>query len=347
MKPLPKQNASSRHTSQKRNNRSLFARAFIKRVQNTAHQGGLWKSGTSFIVGVSGGADSLCLLDTLCFLAPKYNFSIHVVHINYGLRGKDSTADEALVRKQVKHYKRKLTVFRPMVKKGGNLEERLRELRYQYFEKVRKQKKADVIAIAHHQDDQAETLLLRLLRGAGPLGLSAMQLKNGSIVRPFLKIPKQEIIRYMKELDLPFREDASNADPSFMRNRIRHTLLPLLESDFQPRIKEILAQTAEILTENASTGTKISERMLSLKQKDGFLEFSRKEALALPKGLLALFLRELLSENLKQKMPGKRLVDELIKCLKSAKNKPQMVHFRGLKLEAKGDTVRLFCKKED
>lgn len=314
---------------------SPFVRAFLKRVLNTVARYRLWEKKESFIVAVSGGPDSLCLLDVLFLLSQKYDFVLHVVHVNYRLRGKDSNLDEACVRAKATTYHLPLSVFHPRHVSSSNLEEKLRDIRYRYFEKVRLQKKATLVAVAHHQDDQAETFLLRLLRGSGMQGLSAMRPKNNFIVRPFIEMSRADVLQYLKERKITYRQDTSNTDTTFLRNRLRNTLIPLLEKNYQPQIKKILASTASLLASDYALIEKIPSSLSSK------MEFSATDLLGFPETLLKHKLRSLLRPFFQEKSPPQGLIREIIKLLHSTKNKHQTMTFKGLKIERKGDKVRL------
>ncbi len=319
---------------------SSCARGYIKRVQNTAHTFSLWEPKQSFIVGVSGGADSSCLVDIFFFLAQKYDFTLHLAHVNYRLRGKASEEDEAAVRKMAEHYDVPLTVLRPPKKSFTKNEEAYRDIRYQFFEKLRAEKNYDHIAVAHNEDDQAETILLRLLRGSGLSGLGAMRPKNGYVIRPLIMTSRQDILAYLKERHLSYRKDHSNDDPRYLRNRIRHELLPLLEKNFQPKIKKLLATTTMLLAADyALLDTLIPH--LVFDQTETTPTFSRRDTLTHPEPVIRHAFRALLKPYFQGNNPPKGLIDEILKMLKSSKKKNQTVSFHGLKLERKGDTVTL------
>ncbi|MBP9728447.1 MAG: tRNA lysidine(34) synthetase TilS [Candidatus Moranbacteria bacterium] len=311
----------------------------MKRVQNTVAKYSLWGHQESFIIAVSGGPDSLCLLDVLFLLSKKYSFALHIVHINYRLRGQDSDLDEAHVRQRALAYALPLTVFHPRKVSSSNLEEKLRDIRYRSLEKTRVLKKATLIATAHHQDDQAETFLLRLLRGSGMAGLSAMRPKNGFIVRPFIEMSRVEVLQYLKERGIAFREDQSNSDPRFLRNQIRHTLIPLLEKNYQPKMKKILADTASLLASDYALLTSLPP--LPLKKSPGVTEISVPALRNLPEPLLRQELRHLLGSFYPKKSPPKGIIDEFQKLIKSTKNKRQTIEIPGLKIERRGAIVRL------
>ncbi len=318
---------------------SPFVRRFLKRVQNTVAQYELCQPGESFIVAVSGGPDSLCLLDVLFLLSKKEDFRLHIAHVNYRLRGKDSDQDEALVRAQGAAYGLSLSVLRPKKPAPANLEETLRTIRYRFFEKLHLEKRATRIAVAHHEDDQAETLLLRLLRGSGLSGLSAMRPKNGVVVRPLIAMSREDILRYLTDRHIPYRIDTSNTDPRFLRNKVRSSLIPLLEKDYQPRIKKILAHTASLL----ALDYQFFETSFSLPHVLSGPDtlFSVKKLLQYEEAPLKHQFRLLFAPLCEKKSPPKGIIDEFMKLLKSTKSKHQQLSFRGLKIERKGDTVRL------
>lgn len=327
---------------------SLFARSFIKRVQNTVSSYDLWKPHQSFIVAVSGGPDSMCLLDVLVRLSKQYSFLLHVAHVNYRLRGKESDLDERLVRQQALQYGLECIVFKPKKSKHANLEERLREERYVFFEKIRKTKHADAIVIAHNEDDQAETFLLRLLRGAGLEGLAAIRPRNGFFVRPFLQMNRVDILRYLAEQKIPFREDASNHDRSFMRNRVRHELIPFIEKSFQPKIKKLLAKNALLIADDYTILQQIAglygEAEVLGRLKKQYI-FSCSDLMAYPRPILRFKLRALVKPFFSGKAKESGFIHEIIKSLESGKGKIQTVSCNGLKFIRKGDTVTLLISE--
>ena len=201
------------------------------------------------IVALSGGADSVALLLGLLHLGQP----LVAAHCNFHLRGEESDADEAFVRQlceekgvtlYVEHFDTEAYAKQQRI----SIEMAARELRYDFFERLRQQLGADTIVVAHHRDDNVETLLLNLVRGSGLKGLCAMQPQNGCIVRPMLNIPRTEIEAFLKEVQQPFRTDSTNTDTAFKRNKIRHELLPLLR-ELNPSIDRTLAETIIRLNE--------------------------------------------------------------------------------------------------
>ena len=170
----------------------------IKKIQNSIFANSLFERGAKIILGVSGGPDSTLLLDVFSKLQKKYALELSIAHVNYHLRGYDSERDERFVEKLAEKYGLSLDILDARIKEQDKSEEKLRDVRYVFFEELRKENKFDLIAVAHNCDDQAETVLMRLIRGTGLNGLSAMQARNGKIIRPLLEIPRKEIITYLK-----------------------------------------------------------------------------------------------------------------------------------------------------
>lgn len=204
------------------------------------------------IVAVSGGADSVALASMLATLQARGLLGKLVLgHVNHQLRGPDSDADEAFVRGLGQAWGVPVHCQRIDVRAaGGNLESAARRLRYRWLAALARAEEASWVATGHTADDQAETVLHRFLRGAGLRGLGGIpcqrQLAPGlTVVRPLLKITRQEILAYLQAANLSFREDTSNCDLRFTRNRLRHELLPYLARHFNPAITALLGRLAE------------------------------------------------------------------------------------------------------
>ena len=201
------------------------------------------------LVALSGGADSVALLVALL----KLGYRTEAIHCNFHLRGEESNRDEAFVRELCQRRGVKLHVIdfdttQYAKEKGISIEMAARELRYDAFEKLRKDIDAGAIAVAHHMDDSAETLLLNLVRGTGIRGLHGIQPKNGHIVRPLLCVGREDIIDYLKWRDESFVTDSTNLTSDYTRNKIRLEVIPKL-AEINPSVKEGLAATAQRLSE--------------------------------------------------------------------------------------------------
>lgn len=223
-----------------------------KKVEHFVRAHALCEPGDTLIVAFSGGADSVALLDLLSHL-PGFKLRLVVAHLNHQLRGAESDGDEQFAREMAMRYACPFAHVRVDVaaragEQGRSLEETGRETRYAFLREVAGNHAATALAVGHHKGDQAETLLMRLLRGAGGSGLSGMRPKStdGMVVRPLLSLSRPEIEAYLQTRGLVWREDSSNTDVRFLRNRIRHELLPYLEG-CAPDIVERLCQTAAVL----------------------------------------------------------------------------------------------------
>ena len=225
--------------------------ALLSRVEQTIRRQSLFIPGDTLIVALSGGADSTLLLDLLTRL-PGYALHLVAAHLNHCLRGAESDADEEFCRRLAARHaipfeSRRIDVGSMASASGLNLEDAGRRARILFLDEIREERGAAVVVLAHHADDQAETVLMRLLRGSGMTGLSGMAYRNSrGYVRPLLDVTRSEIEQYLRRCSLEWREDASNSDPAYLRNRIRHQLLPLLET-YNPAIRSALASTAAII----------------------------------------------------------------------------------------------------
>lgn len=307
-----------------------------KRILETAFREDLFRKGSKILAAVSGGPDSICLLDLLSRLKDKYDLELAVAHVNYGLRGSESDRDERIASRMAAENGLEFFVLRPKNLPKGNLESRLRDIRYDFFEKIRKSKGFDSIAIAHNRDDQVETLLLRLVRGSGLKGLSAMRFRNGFIIRPLLGTSQKDILAYLKERKLAYGIDRTNREDVFLRNRIRNRLLPYLEKNYNPNIRKTLFEASRSIADDYALLTEF--------QKEIAIDnpFSAKEFLALPDSSQKYFLRALAgSEKGDLFGIGTAQIGEMVKAIRSRKNKRQTVSFQGLIMTRNGDKITL------
>lgn len=226
----------------------------LERVRKTINRYSMLPRGSRVAVAVSGGPDSVCLLRVLLELAPAYDVSLSVAHLNHQLRGAESDEDERFVAALAARFN--LPFFRAgadLTAAKDNLEQAGRRARRAFFARLQ----ADRVALGHTRDDQAETVLFRLLRGSGLRGLAGIYpLTDGDsgrpcyvrplYIRPLIDVTRGEVIEFLRSRGLEWREDSSNLDPRFARNRIRGSLLPQLTQDWNPRIGESLAQLASL-----------------------------------------------------------------------------------------------------
>jgi len=223
----------------------------MDKFQETIKKHNLIQKGDKILVGVSGGPDSLTLLLQLFNLKSKLGLTLHIAHFDHRLR-KNSGADALFVKEWAKRLNLAVSIKQidpKLLKKKGSLEELCRNARLDFFIQTAEKIKADKVALGHNLDDQAETVLMRLLRGTGLSGLSGISLrrkiKGITFIRPLLEIPRYEIDKYLKRRGIKPRIDPTNKEDLFLRNKIRRNLIPLLKSKYNQNIVEGLANLAE------------------------------------------------------------------------------------------------------
>jgi tRNA(Ile)-lysidine synthase len=217
------------------------------RVAATIERHRMFAPGQRVAVAVSGGADSVCLLHVLLHLAPRWNLSLSVLHLNHGLRGEESREDAEFVRCLSSTLGLPCTVREADVAASpDNLEQAARAARLAFFREQIAAGAADRVAVGHTRSDQAETVLFRFLRGSGTAGLAGIRpVTSGGIVRPLLEVDRAEVEQFLLRRGIPWRQDSSNRSLEFARNRIRHELLPQLAGQWNPAIAETLAHMAD------------------------------------------------------------------------------------------------------
>ena len=235
----------------------------LNKLQTFIRQYDMLQPEDTVICAVSGGADSIALLWGMYLLKEKLNVRLAAAHFNHGLRGEESERDEAFVRGFCEGYGIPLYCGRAQVKAGKKgLEAAAREARYTFFRTL-----SGKIATAHTADDNAETVLLHLVRGTGLKGLGAIAPVNGCLIRPMLSVTRDEVIDFLEEYHLPFVQDSSNDTDAFLRNRIRHRVMPLLKQE-NPRLAQNLSamalrlrQDEEALSQKAETRVEVLRQM--------------------------------------------------------------------------------------
>ena len=215
----------------------------------------MFPPGGGVLAAVSGGADSAALLQALVLLSERLDTgSIGVVHVHHGLRGPEADRDAAFAERLAQS--RGLPFFLSRVdaaalaREGGLcVEEAGRNARYAFFERVRKEEGFARVAVAHTADDNAETVLMFLLRGAGPRGLAGISPLSGNIARPLLSLSRRHVLDFCAQEGLDFFEDSTNLDLGYLRNRIRRELLPLIARDYNPAALDSLNRLASLMRE--------------------------------------------------------------------------------------------------
>ena len=265
------------------------------KVQQFITEKSLFTREDKLILGISGGADSVCLMHV--FLELGYSFEL--AHCNFNLRGEESDADEYFVKDLAKEHQLKIHVkqFDTLVYAAENkisTQMAARDLRYAWFEKLRIKSSAKYLAIAHHANDDVETFFINLVRGSGLKGFLGIKEKNNAIIRPLLSVSRLEIEQYLKDRGLVFREDSSNASVKYLRNKIRHELIPLL-AQMNPSIQQTVKDEMRILEGVAQIyASKVEEVRKDLTQeKNGIVQLEISALLAL--NPLHSYLYELLS----------------------------------------------------
>jgi tRNA(Ile)-lysidine synthase len=240
----------------------------IHKIQTFIKDNHLLTPGKPVIAGFSGGKDSVSLLHLL----NRLGYHCMAAHCNFHLRGAESDRDEVFCREfaenhRIRFEKTDFDTRSHAEQKHVSIEMAARELRYRWFEALRKKHGAQAIAVAHHRDDSVETMLLNMIRGTGIRGLCGIRPKNGFIVRPLLCVSREEIERFLEEQNLPFVTDSSNLSDKYTRNFIRLRLLPLM-AEINPSIRNVLARTAENLADAEQIYSQTAERSKVLLAED-------------------------------------------------------------------------------
>ena len=225
---------------------------FVRQMHRFILRHAMIKNGETVLVAVSGGADSLALLYGLHALHSQLNCQLHVAHLNHSLR-LDADADADFVQQHAAHLELPCTlqttdVSRLVKQWRLSVEAAARKARYQFYEEVSTQIGATKVALGHHQDDTAETVLMHLIRGSGSTGLKGITpIREFKFIRPLVGFTRQQIETFLASKGLVPRHDSTNTDTRYLRNRIRHELIPRLESDYNPNIRAGLSRTADVL----------------------------------------------------------------------------------------------------
>ena len=228
---------------------------FFDRVKRTIDRSHLLEKGDRLIVGVSAGVDSMVLLHLLNACRETFDLSLIVAHVNHGFRPEASEREAELVQKESARFRLPFEYGQFNVKEfrrlgGLSPQDAARRIRFHFFYDLLQKHHAQKIALGHNADDQVETVLLRLIRGSGLQGLKGiLPIREGKVIRPLLEVWKEEIESFAVEKRIPFLLDSSNLKKDYLRNRIRLSLIPFIEGEYQPHFRETLLRTSTILRE--------------------------------------------------------------------------------------------------
>ncbi|MCT4688071.1 tRNA lysidine(34) synthetase TilS [Vallitalea sp.] len=249
----------------------------VDKVLNTIQKFNMIDKGDNIIIGVSGGADSICLLHMLCSLKSKLDIDLHVVHVQHGIRGKDADEDAKFVEKFCDERGIVCHVYYFNVKKLAkekkmSEEEMGRKVRYQVFSDASKELGGTKIALAHHINDNAETVIMNLLRGTGIKGIGGIRPKRDNIIRPLIECTREEIEKYCVDNNIEYRDDYTNQMEIYTRNKIRHTVIPYIENNFNQNFIANLVNTANLVRSEDDYIDKIvlreKEKIVKIKNKE-------------------------------------------------------------------------------
>jgi tRNA(Ile)-lysidine synthase len=316
----------------------------LAKIQRTIERFGMAQPGESWGVAVSGGPDSIALLSALAELSDELGLSLGVVHFNHQLRSVESDEDEAFVRRRAQALGLAFECDRATVAAGENLESAARSARYAFFEHLLSQGKFDRIATGHTRSDQAETVLFRVLRGTGLAGLAAVRpVREPGIVRPLIDVTRAEVMQWLATKDGEWREDSSNQDTRFSRNRIRHELMPQLAAEWNPQVEQALARLADQAAAEEAYWSRIVDQAIGsivLRRSDDGIEIDCKQARELDSAVLGRCLDRLAREV---KAPGRQIDAEAIEGLKAMTIQagPKETHLPGLEAQRSCDVLRL------
>ena len=323
----------------------------VKRVAEQIRKHAMITGGETVVAGVSGGPDSVAMLHILYRLRDDFNFNLVVAHLNHGFRGAEADADARFVTELAGHLRLKSHVETRNVpeycaREGLSAQVAAREIRYSFLGEVALKTGASRVALGHHADDQAETILLHLLRGAGPGGLRGMlPLRDNFYIRPLLAVQRRDIEDYCRRCNLPARLDSSNRGVKYLRNRIRLELIPLLEKNYNPGITDALNRLGEICRQEDEYLERQAGdffRQARLESGGNGVILDREQLLSLPDAMLRRVVRRAWSE-----MRGGREdlgfshIDQVMEIIKGGGGFRQTILPRGIICKKNYDLVEL------
>ena len=300
------------------------------------------------MVAVSGGPDSVALLSVLHELRPAWNLILSVIHINYGLRGRESDEDAVFVQRlcnelAVPCITRRGDSVREKAPGRSSLQERAREIRYSIMRRMAGESGIKRVALGHSADDQAETVLMWMLRGSGLAGLAGMPaMREGLFIRPLLTIPRAEILSYLRSLGREYRNDASNGMPIYLRNRLRQGLVPYMKS-VAPSLVRVIGRQSEIVGEEDALLEKMVTDLLPsiVTEDDQGFRLARNPFLNVPLALQRRIIRRVLGRlDGRGNMPGFVTVEAIVRQV-VAKAPGSRFSAKGIEVFRDGESIRI------
>lgn len=275
----------------------------VDSVLDTIKKYNMLEIGDKVIVALSGGPDSVCLLHILYTLKQKYNLTIYAAHVNHCLRGEEADADEEYAKKLsarlgIECFVKRVDINKLSKERGLSSESAGREARYEFFEELRKRLQANKIALAHNANDQAETVLMRIIRGSGMEGITGIKPIRGNIfIRPIINIRRGSIEKYCEVNDLNPRIDKTNLENIYARNKIRLELIPYIEENFNEDIISTLNRFADTISRDNDYLESLSQEMYkSYCEKKEHKVIIYKEAFEEQEAILTRIVRKAISE---------------------------------------------------
>ena len=319
----------------------------LNRVIRTVRERQLFKPGQHLLVAVSGGPDSVALLSLLVRMAPAWRLTLTAVHFNYGLRGNESDGDESFVSNLCRELHVPLLIRRPTLvkaKQQSSLQALARDVRYAAMESIAHEIGSDRVVVAHTANDQAETMLMWMLRGAGLTGLAGMPFVRESLfVRPLLAVSREEILEYLTQEGLQYRQDSSNESARYRRNRIRRELVPVMEQ-IAPATVRLLQRQANLLREDEHYLEHVARELyLSLVHQDGGggQRVERQAFIALPVSPQRRIVRMMLRKaDHAGRAPSAQTVEDVRRFVQTAAEGAQLA-LHHLALMQEGEAIRI------
>ena len=299
----------------------------LHHVVRTVRSRQLFQPGQHIVVAVSGGPDSVALLSLLHQLRSRWTLTLTAIHCNYGLRGDESEEDQRFVETLCHELAIPLHVRRAQIqsrRRTVSLQAEARDIRYRLMQEIRTLCKADRIAVGHTADDQAETVLLWMLRGAGLAGLSGMPaVRDDAVVRPLYETSRKEILTYLRAAGLSYREDSSNAKPLYLRNRIRREVIPLLAQVVPSSIKALCRLADLCRADDQQLDQEVAARTAAAVKWDSTGEWTldRRTLVDLPLSLQRRCLRLLLRRcDPQQRPPSLHRIERVLRLVSTPKS---------------------------